>query len=98
MDGHSPRPETARAARPAAPAKVTTTSPSEIVATTAVEVTAPLLRARDVAELFNLSANTVLDWFERGQLPGFKINGGPVRFSRVELEEWLAAQHREAVG
>jgi excisionase family DNA binding protein len=55
----------------------------------------PLLRARDVADLLNLSANTVLDWFERGKLPGFKI-GGAVRFSRVELETWLAAQHREA--
>jgi excisionase family DNA binding protein len=56
----------------------------------------PLLRARDVAELLNLSANTVLDWFEAGRLPGFKINGGPVRFSSSEIAEWVSAQHREA--
>jgi excisionase family DNA binding protein len=73
-----------------------TTSPAEIVATAAVDVTGPLLRARDVADWLAVAPGTILDWYERGQLPGFKV-GGAVRFSRAELAEWLAAQHREAV-
>ncbi len=48
-----------------------------------------LLTAREVAELLGLSANTVLDWFEAGRLPGFRLGGrkgGPVRFRLSEIE------------
>jgi predicted DNA-binding transcriptional regulator AlpA len=54
-----------------------------------------LLTARELAGLLGLSAATVLDRFERGDLPGFRLfgkKGGPVRFrlSEVEsvLEQW----------
>lgn len=54
-----------------------------------------LLRARDVAELLDVSADTVLDWFEQGRLPGFRLTGrvgSPVRFRESEvlaaLESW----------
>jgi excisionase family DNA binding protein len=54
-----------------------------------------LLTARELAELLGLSAGTVLDWFERGDLPGFRLlgrKGGPVRFREsevlAELERW----------
>ena len=56
----------------------------------------PLLRARDVADWLAVAPGTVLDWYERGRLPGFKLNGGAVRFSRNEIAAWLAAQHRQA--
>jgi excisionase family DNA binding protein len=54
-----------------------------------------LLTARELGELLGLSTATVLDWWEAGRLPGFRLGGrkgGPVRFrlSEVEaqLEEW----------
>jgi excisionase family DNA binding protein len=82
--------------RPAADSRKGTSSPpGQSLAPTDASVLKPLLRARDVAELLNVSAATVLDWWERAKLPGFKINGA-VRFDRAEIEEWLAAQHREA--
>ena len=54
-----------------------------------------LLTARELGEILGLSPATVLDRFERGDLPGFRLfgkKGGPVRFrlSEVELvlEQW----------
>lgn len=54
-----------------------------------------LLTARELADLLGLSAATVLDRFERGDLPGFRLfgrKGGPVRFRESEvlamLEGW----------
>jgi excisionase family DNA binding protein len=58
-------------------------------------MTERLLTARELADLLGLSAATVLDWFERGDLPGFRLlgrKGGPVRFRESEvlaaLEQW----------
>lgn len=50
-----------------------------------------LLTARELAELLGLSAGTVLDWFEAGRLPGFKL-GRSVRFRASEVEVLLEAQ------
>jgi excisionase family DNA binding protein len=54
-----------------------------------------LLTAGEVADYLGLSTATVLDRWEAGDLPGFRLfgrKGGPVRFrlSEVEavLEEW----------
>ena len=54
-----------------------------------------LLTASEVAEYLGLSTATVLDRWEAGDLPGFRLfgrKGGPVRFrlSEVEavLEDW----------
>jgi excisionase family DNA binding protein len=54
----------------------------------------PLLRAREVAQLLDLSIDTVLDYFERGDLPGFRLAGvgGPVRFRLSEIEAWLESR------
>ena len=51
-----------------------------------------LLTARQVGELLGLSASTILDRFERGELPGFRVGarvGSPVRFRWSEVEAWL---------
>lgn len=51
-----------------------------------------LLTARELGEYLGLSANTVLDRFERGDLPGFRLygrKGGPVRFRLGEVEALL---------
>ena len=55
-------------------------------------MTERLLRAHEVADLLGLSASTVLDRFESGDLSGFRLfgrKGGPVRFRRSELEALL---------
>jgi hypothetical protein len=39
-------------------------------------------------------AAIVLDQFERGDLPGFKLPNGTVRFRASELEQWLDACRR----
>ena len=61
-----------------------------------------LLTARELAELLGLSAGTVLDWFERGDLPGFRLlgrKGGPVRFRESEVlaavEQWRIGPARQ---
>jgi excisionase family DNA binding protein len=51
----------------------------------------PLLTARELADILNVSANTVLDWAQEGRLPYFKL-GRAVRFSQAEVAEWLLAQ------
>jgi excisionase family DNA binding protein len=50
-----------------------------------------LLTAAELAEQLALSTSTVLDWFEAGRLPGFKL-GRVVRFRESEVFDWLEAQ------
>lgn len=53
-----------------------------------------LLTARQVGEYLGLSTSTILDRWERGDLPGFRLfgrKGGPVRFRLAEIEETLQA-------
>jgi excisionase family DNA binding protein len=50
-----------------------------------------LLTAAELAEHLGLSTATVLDWFEAGRLPGFKL-GRVVRLRESEVLEWLEAQ------
>ncbi len=51
----------------------------------------PLVTAAEVAELLGFTPGTVLDWFEAGRLPGFKI-GRAVRFRESEVLAWLEAR------
>jgi excisionase family DNA binding protein len=57
-------------------------------------MTEPLLTARELGAYLGLSAATVLDRFEDGRLPGFRLfgrKGGPVRFRLSEIEAVLEA-------
>lgn len=57
-----------------------------------------LLRTRDVAELLDVSCETVLRWHRSGKLPGgYRLASNVLRFRESELEAWLAAA-REAPG
>jgi excisionase family DNA binding protein len=47
------------------------------------------LRATEVAERWGMSPATVLDWFERGKLPGYRMGGtkgGRLRFRLSDIE------------
>jgi excisionase family DNA binding protein len=52
---------------------------------------APLLTAREVAGLLGVSAETVLRWTRRGELPAVRLPGGAIRYREDELELWLTA-------
>jgi excisionase family DNA binding protein len=60
-----------------------------------------LLKASQVAELLGVTMPTVLAWWRRGILPGYRLGGGgrgPVRFSQLDVDEKLAEWRREGVG
>jgi hypothetical protein len=51
-----------------------------------------LLTAQELGDYFGLTAGTILDRFERGDLPGFRLfgrKGGPVRFRLADVEAAL---------
>ena len=58
-----------------------------------------LLTAAELAELLSLSPATVLDRWQAGDLPGFRLfgrKGGPVRFRLSEIEAALEGWHKPA--
>jgi excisionase family DNA binding protein len=50
-----------------------------------------LLTAAELAEHLALTTGTILDWFEAGRLPGFKL-GRVVRFRESEVVAWVEEQ------
>ena len=52
-------------------------------------MTCRLLTARQVADLLGVSAETVLRWIRRGDLPAIRLPGGAVRFREADLDDWL---------
>jgi excisionase family DNA binding protein len=52
-------------------------------------VTDRLLTARQVADRLGITAETVLRWTRRGDLPGFKL-GRAIRYREADLDAWLA--------
>jgi excisionase family DNA binding protein len=54
-----------------------------------------LLTARQVADLFGISTETILRWQREGKLPAIRLPGGAIRFREDEVEEWL--RERETV-
>jgi len=58
-----------------------------------------LLTARELAERWNVSADTVLDRWQAGELPGIRLfgkKGGPVRFRLLDIEALEAVWTRDA--
>lgn len=58
-----------------------------------------LLTAQQLGAYLGLAAGTVLDRFERGDLPGYRLfgrKGGPVRFRASDVERFLADCRVEA--
>ena len=55
----------------------------------AAGVTGRLLTARELGDLLGVSAETVLRWTRRGELPAIKLPGGAIRYQPEALEAWL---------
>ena len=52
-------------------------------------MTGRLLTAREVADTFGMSAETLLRWVRRGDLPAIRLPGGAIRFRADELDRWI---------
>lgn len=52
-------------------------------------MSAPMLTAREVAELLGVSAETILRWYRRGEIPAVKLPGGAIRFREDVLDAWI---------
>jgi excisionase family DNA binding protein len=51
-----------------------------------------LLTARSVAETLGVSAETVLRWTRRGDLPALRLPSGAIRYRQAALDQWLSAR------
>ncbi len=54
------------------------------------DVPGRLLTAREVGDLLGVSAETVLRWTRRGDLPALRLPSGALRYREPELDAWLA--------
>jgi excisionase family DNA binding protein len=55
----------------------------------------PLLTSREVANWLGVGHHCVLDWWQAGKIPGYKLAGKAVRFSRDEIAAWLEEQRQD---
>ena len=55
-----------------------------------------LLTAREIGSYLGMTTNWVLDRWQAGDLPGYRLGGGrgPVRFRASEIERWLRDHRR----
>ena len=56
-------------------------------------MTGQLLTAREVAGLLGVSAETVLRWTRRGEVPALRLPGGAIRYREDDLDEWLRSRY-----
>lgn len=52
-------------------------------------MSAPLLTARAVAELLDVSPATILRWTRNGELPAIRLPSGQIRYRQDALDAWL---------
>jgi excisionase family DNA binding protein len=57
-----------------------------------------LLTARAVAEQLGVAPETVLRWTRRGELPGYRLPGGALRYPASDVDAWLAARATRLAG
>lgn len=51
-----------------------------------------LLTARNVADMLGVSAETILRWTRRGDLPAIRLPGGAIRYREDTLDAWLSSR------
>lgn len=52
------------------------------------------LKLKDVAELLDVSENTIRRWIAEGKIPYYRLNN-QLRFSRSEIENWVLSSKQE---
>jgi PTS system nitrogen regulatory IIA component len=52
------------------------------------------LKLKDVAELLDVSENTIRRWISDGKIPYYRLNN-QLRFSRSEIENWVLSSKQE---
>jgi excisionase family DNA binding protein len=52
-------------------------------------MTGRLLTARELAEILDVSTETVLRWTRRGDLPAIRLPGGVIRYRQTDFDTWL---------
>ena len=52
-------------------------------------MTGRLLTARQVADQLGVSAETVLRWTRRGELPAIRLPSGAIRYREIDVDDWL---------
>jgi excisionase family DNA binding protein len=57
-----------------------------------------LLTGCEVADLLGVSAETILRWTRRGELPAIRLPGGAIRYRENDLEGWLEERATPARG
>lgn len=60
-------------------------------------MSAPLLTAAEIAELFKLNVETVYGLIQKDGLPAAKV-GGQWRFSEEKVHAWFEARHVSELG
>jgi excisionase family DNA binding protein len=61
-------------------------------------VTGRLLTAREVAERFGVSTETILRWARRGDLPSVHLSNRAIRFGAAAIDAWTEARATPARG
>jgi excisionase family DNA binding protein len=51
-----------------------------------------LLNAREVADLFGVSTETILRWTRNGDLPAVRLSNRAIRYRDHEIEAWLESR------
>jgi excisionase family DNA binding protein len=59
-------------------------------------VSGRLLTAREVAEQFGVTVETVLRWAAAGKLPSIRLSSRAIRFRQSAIAEWVEAHERGA--
>ena len=54
-----------------------------------------MMTARELSAPLGVSAETVLRWTRRGELPAIRLPGGAIRYRPEEIEAWLESRATE---
>lgn len=56
-----------------------------------------LLTTRQLASVLAVSPETVLRWWRRGELPGYRLGSNVLRFDPNEVHDWLERRRHATV-
>jgi excisionase family DNA binding protein len=57
-------------------------------------VTEQLMTARELADYLGVAYDWVIDKWEAGEIPGFRLGHRTLRFRRSEIDAWMESKRR----